>query len=163
MTRRAVLLAAALVLPWLLSTCASERPVLRPPAGQRQFHVPSVDEELFGTWVLAEPAPAGAAVRLRIYSWGLLEGFPQTAGTSPSWRATSIIDRSWTDELGNTWYREYRRGSADDPWSGTAFVLDRVSADGQVLEFISGKSGWPETAEMDPRRNPTYVQYLRRQ
>ena len=163
MTRPAVLLAAVLFLPLLLSACASAGPPSRSPAGQREFHVPSVDEELFGTWAIAEPAPAGAAARLRIYSWGLVEGFAGTVGAAPDWRSTSIIDQSWTDERGFTWYREYRRGAGGELWSGNAFVLDKVSADGQVLESIFGKDGWPETAEMDPGQNPTYVRYLRRQ
>jgi hypothetical protein len=158
----AALLAAAL-LSWVLAACATPAPPPRPPAGQREFFIPAVDEELFGTWVLDDPGPPGAAARLLIYSWGLVESFAEITDTALGWRGTLIIDLAWSDEQGNRWFREYRRGSGDNLYNGNAFVLDRVSADGQVLESVFSRSGWPEAAELDPAANPTYLRYRRRE
>ncbi|MBN1837429.1 MAG: hypothetical protein JW820_16360 [Spirochaetales bacterium] len=127
----------------------------------REFYVPEVDESLYGTWVNPGYELPGCAARLTIHPWGLVEWFACVADTAPSRIGTSLIVERWTDEGGNTFYREYRQVRAQESEGGYAFVLARVSRDEQRLEFVVGAYGWPTQAEIDPGLNPTYATYRR--
>jgi hypothetical protein len=154
-------LLAAGLLACLLGSCATPAAAPRTPPGQKEFFIPSPDEELFGTWLLDSPGPAGAPARLKIYPWGLLEGSAEANAAAIDWRGTSLIDLAWTDAQGNRWFREYRRGSGSGPYDGKAFVLDRVSADGLVLESVFSLSGWPQPTGPELAGDPTFLRYWR--
>jgi hypothetical protein len=160
---KAAILASILLLACFLGACAATGTTPRTPAGQKEFFIPAVDEELFGTWVIDGPGLPGGAAKLKVYSWGLVEGFVETADIAPAWRGTSIIDFAWTDEQGNRWFREYRRGSGQGLYDGNAFVVDKVSANGRILESLFTRSGWPEVAGLDLSADPGCLRYRRRE
>lgn len=141
----------------LLAGCATV-PTAR-TAGKRPFYVPAVDEVLYRTWVNSELRVPEFPGKLILYPWGLVEQFAGPSDAAATWTGTSIIVERWTDEEGNTWYREYRRGSQAPGFA--SFVLDRVSADETVLESVSGPSAWPRPSELGASVNPTYVKYWR--
>jgi len=110
-TRNVFFLALILLILYILGGCASTGTTTSPPAGQKEFYVPAVDEELFGTWVNEDYRPPSFTPKVIIYPWGLVEWFADIQDKVSSWIGTSIVVEKWTDEQGATWYKDYRRGT----------------------------------------------------
>jgi len=150
--------AAQLLLLSLLAGAAAAgcmSPPGRPgvPPGSREFRVPAVDEVLFGTWVASAGGNAGQPVKLRLFAWGLVEGFASPQDGEPRWTGTSFIAGSWVGSGDERWFREFRRWSGEGPPGAAPFVLARVSSDGLTLECISSSEGWPAQADMKPSQH----------
>lgn len=155
------LVAAAVLLSLVLAACVTTGAAAGVSMAQKYFYVPAVGEEFFGTWVNPELRSPVYARKLRCYPWGLIEWYNEVDGTVYDWRGTSTTVEKWTDDAGNTWYRNFERWAIKDAYGNTVYNLLRVSSDGQTLEYIWAGSDWPNPAEMDPNLNTTYVKYRR--
>jgi hypothetical protein len=149
------------ILLCILAGCTSTGTEPEPSILQKEFYIPAVDEELYGTWVSPENQPPETVPNLIIYPWGLIEGF--SSSSEPVWKGTSIIVEKWRDEDGNIWCKELRMWSNEKAYGGKAYVLNRISSGENILETIYSAAGWPSISEMVPEGNPTYTMYRRQE
>ena len=141
-------------------SCASVKVQSTSEIGGTEFYKPKVAEEMFGTWVNPAIDSPARAQKVVIHSWGLLEWYRRIGDKIPG-RATSTIVKKWTDEEGNTWYRDYQRSEISGGYGESTYVLLRVNSGGRILEIIYAGSGWPKAEDMSPDLNTTYCRYER--
>jgi hypothetical protein len=159
--RRGRFLAVVLLAPLAIQACVSAGSAAGIPPGLREFYVPEVYESLYGAWANPAYGPPDPPAKMIIYPWGLVEWFDRADGAQSSRTGTSLIVKRWTDEAGDTWYREYRKTPDSGSDAGHVFVLARVSDNEKVLEFVIGADEWPTPLDMDPEHNSTYATYRR--
>jgi hypothetical protein len=146
-----------------LLSCANVGSRASSNAGEPVFYVPKVREEMVGTWVNPASESPGHPRKVVIHAWGLLEWFKDVEDTVPDQRATSTIVSAWSDEEGNTWYRDYQRWGIAGGYAQAGYALLRVSGNGKTLEMISAGTGWPSADDMSPEQNTTYLRYERQE
>jgi hypothetical protein len=118
---------------------------------QYVFYVPKRNEEIYGTWINPkyrgeDPSNEQKYVN---YEWGYGEGFLKVTDKNPIDRWTYIIADKWTDTNGNIWYKVFTQ-QAGPLYGSTWFTLNKLSANGTVMEFIWDYKYFPMEADLNP-------------
>ena len=130
-------------------------------AKDREFFMPSSDEEIYGTWINTGYLGELTLCQKFVYnSWGYCEYYYEMESKNPGFNlvATSTLVDKWTDGGGNIWYKEFirHRGEAGDTW----YQLIKISDKGTTLEFVWNKRDFPVAADLNSG-NATYRVYYR--
>jgi len=112
--------------------------------GGDSLYIPSMLEELEGTWV-NESMSHGQEYQKMVYTlWGYFEVFRHIKDTKPSGRGTSTIVDKCTDDDGNIWYLEYCRVD----WGRTLYYrLIKISNNSNQWEPVQSTIGFPSPAD----------------
>jgi hypothetical protein len=124
-----------------------------------KFALPANNEPIYGTWINKDYSgnvPEYAQMYV-YYIWGFGETYNRAIDVTPSEKWTYILVEKWTDQQGNTWYKEYAQ-SADS----SNYSLDRISKDGSVMETLYNMRALPQERELDPKNYDKYRIYYRR-
>jgi beta-lactamase regulating signal transducer with metallopeptidase domain len=128
-------------------------------AKDREFFMPSDNEEIYGTWVNTEYSGELSWPQKYVhYTWGYCEYYNEMESKNPiiGWDFTSTLVDKWTDAQGNIWYKEFQRYNMGDRWH----QLVKISNNGTTLEFIWNKRDFPVAADLTPN-SATYRIYYR--
>jgi hypothetical protein len=128
-------------------------------AKDREFFVPSDNEEIYGTWVnTGYSGELTWAQKYIHYTWGYCEYYSEMESKNPliGWDCTSTLVDKWTDAEGNIWYKEFERYQMGDRW----YQLVKISNNGTTLEFTWNKRDFPVAADLT-QDSATYRIYYR--
>ena len=141
MKRRRVFLECFLIFTFLMGVTGFAQETYK-------FQIPGDKEPYYGTWINKEYSGKDwkTAQKNVNYSWGYAEIFMKMADDKPFSRFTYILVEKWTDSKGNTWYKELEQSLG-----AKAFLLCKVSKDGNTLEKTWRSSGFPAESDMSPK------------
>jgi hypothetical protein len=125
------------------------------------FYVPSSNEEWCGTWVSKDTSrPTGEPQKVINNCWGYYEVFTRLSDTTPHSKGCSTLVDKWTDSKGNIWYKEYDR----EPWTSKGlFVINKISKNGNVLEYVWSQDGFPTENDVNSKNSAMHYNILYRQ
>ena len=128
-------------------------------AKDKEFYVPSQDEEIYGTWINTEYSGDLSYEQKYVqYSWGYFESYSKVGSKSPvnvNTGTSTLVDK-WTDAGGNIWYKEYVRFQG----FGACYQIVKISDDGNTQEYMWASVDFPVEADLNPDR-ATYRIYYR--
>jgi hypothetical protein len=130
-------------------------------AKDREFFVPSNNEEIFGTWINTRYSGEQTWAQKYVhYTWGYCEYYSKVDNKHPAvgWLGTSSLVDKWTDAEGNIWYKEFVRYQSNSV--GTYYKLIKISNNGTNLECMWSKRDFSVEADLN-RGNATYRIYYR--
>ena len=124
-----------------------------------KFRLPTANEPIFGTWTNTDYSGniADYAQKVVYHTWGFGETFNKVNDTAASGEWTFILVEKWTDDLCNTWYKEFEQSQ-----NGQVYQLVRISKDGSRLELLYNMKAFPQEKELDPKNYDKYRIYYNR-
>ena len=128
-------------------------------AKDREFFVPSSDEEIYGTWINTGYSGEQTWHQKEIHNpWGYCECYMKMENKNPAigWIYTSTLVDKWTDAEGNIWYKEFIRAEPGD----RLYNLVKISNNGTTYEHIWSYRDCLVEDDMTPD-NATYRIYYR--
>jgi hypothetical protein len=136
-------LATLLVVLFGLGGCAPKKEGLG-------FFVPSMNEEWIGTWVnTTDTLPSYGYQKIINTSWGYYEVFRRIDDPKPTYIGCSTLVKKWQDRNGDIWYREFDRGPTIPQGF---FILNRISENGSVLEWVESESTFPTEEDLTAKK-----------
>jgi beta-lactamase regulating signal transducer with metallopeptidase domain len=128
-------------------------------AKDREFYVPTQDEEIYGTWINTEYSGDLTYEQKYVqYSWGYFESYSKVGSKTPvnvNTGTSTLVDK-WTDTGGNIWYKEYVRCQV----YGGLYQIVKISDNGDTLEYMWANVDFPFEADLTPE-SATYRIYYR--
>ena len=150
----ACFLLSLLVLLFAVGGCAGKK-------GGQGFFVPSKDEEWIGTWVNTTASlPYYGYQKIINYNWGYYEVFRRAEDQKATIVGCSTLVEKWQDRQGDVWYKEFDR----TPKLPEGFyVLNRISKNGTVLEYVESQSAFPTEEDLTSKKAVVGYSILYRQ
>ena len=127
----------------VISSCAGKKE-------GKGFFVPSINEEWIGTWVnIADALPHYANQKIINYNWGYYEVFRRAEDQKATIVGCSTLVEKWQDRQGDVWYKEFDRTST---LPEGFYVLNRISKNGTVLEYVESRSAFPTEEDLTSKK-----------
>jgi len=125
------------------------------------FFVPGVNEEWIGTWVNTTASlPYYGYQKIINYNWGYYEVFRRAEDQKATIVGCSTLVEKWQDRQGDVWYKEFDR----TPKLPEGFyVLNRISKNGTVLEYVESRSAFPTEEDLTTKKAVMGYQILYRE
>ena len=121
-----------------------------------QFRLPKDVEPIYGTWVnKGYTGNQNWEQKWVYYEWGYGESYAKISDQKPTGKCFYILVEKWKDADGNVWYREFDQ-IPNTSWR--IYELNRISADGTVLEVMQDLSGFPK--KMDSKSSAYRIFHL---